>query len=192
MRAETFEKEILEKTLDEIKKVLGNKAKEYSTHDRLYNFKAAARVLNTSPKKALWGMALKHLISVIDIVEDIRPITPSVINEKIGDLINYLILLKALCFEADLINIEEKGHDLQQEIEKHTESISNVGLNKILSDKEIFINGKPVSIVPMSLKDIKIPEGRYARIRIETSDDPSFGHLKEKKPAKSGKNGKKR
>lgn len=90
---------ILKKRLSSIESVLAFKAKEYATQDRLHNFKVAARINNTTPAKALWGMALKHLVSITDIIE--RPIDfdPEIIDEKIGDMINYLILLEAILKE---------------------------------------------------------------------------------------------
>lgn len=98
MNTEQFE-EILESRLIEIKNVLGDKAKEYAIGDRLYNFKRAAEISRTTPQKALFGMFSKHLVSVIDLVEGNLANTRSMINEKIGDAINYLILLEAILKE---------------------------------------------------------------------------------------------
>jgi len=82
-----------------INNVLASKAKEYAIGDRLYNFKRAAEIQRTTPKKALLGMLAKHLVSVIDIIEDSIPATEHLIEEKLGDAINYLILLEALLKE---------------------------------------------------------------------------------------------
>jgi hypothetical protein len=38
----------------------------------------------------------KHLVSIKDIVSDNVPITDQLVSEKIGDVINYLILLEAM------------------------------------------------------------------------------------------------
>lgn len=84
---------------DAIKKTLGKKAVEYAFGDRLYNFKRAAEIARTTPAQALFGMFSKHLVSVIDMVEGTRPATDAVIDEKIGDAINYLILLEAVLKE---------------------------------------------------------------------------------------------
>lgn len=88
-----------------ITKILQKKANEYSKwDDRLYNFKRSAMISNCQPETALLGMNNKHLVSVIDIVEAIEK-NPDVvfqeeyINEKVGDLINYCILLEALLHE---------------------------------------------------------------------------------------------
>ena len=93
--------EILEKRILSIKSILGNKAKEYAMGgDRLHNFKVAARVKNESPEKALWGMAIKHLVCIIDMVDGELEATAPMVDEKIGDMINYLILLEALMKEG--------------------------------------------------------------------------------------------
>jgi hypothetical protein len=94
--------EILGSRISKITEVLGKKAAEYARGDRLHNFKAAARMGNTTPEDALLGMWRKHLISVFDIIEDTKKgIDPTeyLIDEKIGDSINYLILLEALMRE---------------------------------------------------------------------------------------------
>lgn len=99
MKTEQFN-QIVEQQCETIKKVLMKKAKEYaSDDDRLYNFKAAARINNTTPLLALWGMATKHLVCVQDLITGKLKITPGVVDEKIGDLINYLILAKAEMIE---------------------------------------------------------------------------------------------
>jgi hypothetical protein len=101
MDQKTFSK-ILENRLKQIKSVLGEKAGEYAQRgDRLHNFKVAARANQMSPEQALWGMATKHLVSVMDLVNGDLCAKPAVVNEKIGDMINYLILLEAI-FKEDI------------------------------------------------------------------------------------------
>jgi len=98
MNAERFEA-ILESRLFSVRQVLGDKAKEYAVGDRLYNFKRAAEILRTTPQRALAGMLVKHLVSVLDLVEGSISPTENMVNEKIGDAINYLILLEAMLKE---------------------------------------------------------------------------------------------
>jgi hypothetical protein len=75
------------------------KGKEYRrNNDPLHNFNVAAQLGNTTREKALWGFALKHYLSFMDILNDIEKNnlpTEELISEKIGDLINYLILCEA-------------------------------------------------------------------------------------------------
>lgn len=92
--------EILERRLLKIEEVLVYKAKEYAQDgDRLNNFKVAGRIQNESPAKALWGMAVKHLVSIEDIIEGRLSASDGIVDEKIGDMINYLILLEAVLKE---------------------------------------------------------------------------------------------
>lgn len=96
--------QLVEERCEQIKKTLINKAKEYATkQDRFHNFTVAGRLLNISPEKALLGMMSKHLVSVFDLVEWAieapEKLNIAIINEKIGDSINYLILLEGLLKE---------------------------------------------------------------------------------------------
>ena len=104
MNNEEF-RDILNTRLERIQEVLGEKAKEYArNNDALHNFNFGARLINKTREEVLWeGYALKHLASVFDMIDDIRqgniPADEHV-NEKIGDLINYLILLEACIKET--------------------------------------------------------------------------------------------
>ena len=99
MKTKEFEI-ILQNRLEKIKSILSSKAAEYMQNsDRLYNFKRAATIAGITPEKALFGMLNKHLVSVIDLIENSDSISEYLVNEKIGDLINYLILLEAIFIE---------------------------------------------------------------------------------------------
>lgn len=87
---------LLENRIHKIKTVLAKKSKEYSSNsDRLHSFKLAARLHTSTPQKSLLGMLMKHLVSVIGLVDKESP-TAALVDEKIGDTINYLILLEAI------------------------------------------------------------------------------------------------
>ena len=93
--------EIVNSRVEKIKKILVAKATEYASKtDRFHNFNIAGRVAGTTPEKALYGMMLKHEVSVLDLIEmaDSEPwkLNETLIDEKIGDNINYLILLEGL------------------------------------------------------------------------------------------------
>ena len=83
--------------------ILAAKSKEYSrSGDKLHNFHRAAALLDCSPEKALIGMMAKHIVSVLDLVDDIEAgglPDEALVSEKIGDLVNYSILLEALITE---------------------------------------------------------------------------------------------
>lgn len=103
MTNEEFEK-ILEGRLEATKKVLGVKASEYARgSDRLHNFKRVAEVKRITPAEACIDGFCKHLVSILDMVDDHSKGVSNVISiweEKIGDAINYLILLEALVKEC--------------------------------------------------------------------------------------------
>ena len=95
---------IAEDQLDHCMRVMGGKSAEYARGgDKLHNFKRAAQVAGNSPEEALLGMALKHYVSILDIVDDAvagkKDAPPEVLREKFGDWINYMLLLMALLLE---------------------------------------------------------------------------------------------
>ena len=116
MNSEEFKK-VVDGCIENIKKVLESKSQEYSSKDdKLHNFVEAAKIMRCKTKEfALLGMLNKHLVSIIDMVEKYEKygILPdeNMVEEKIGDGINYFILLKA-CFLEDIYNaIEKKANE---------------------------------------------------------------------------------
>jgi hypothetical protein len=96
--------DVVHNRLNEISNTLIRKAKEYATNtDRFHNFRTAARIKMETPERALLGIWMKHLVSILDIIDWVEQypekITEAIINEKIGDNINYLILLEGLLKE---------------------------------------------------------------------------------------------
>jgi hypothetical protein len=91
--------ELVHQRVKKTKNTLVVKGREYRrNNDPLHNFNVAAQVSNTTREKALWGFAVKHYVSFLDIMDDIeKGLLPreEVVDEKIGDLINYLILCEA-------------------------------------------------------------------------------------------------
>ena len=88
--------------------MIREKHKEYSRdNDKLHNFKRAAEIRgNITPETALVGMMMKHIVSVLDMVDDIENYqelpTERFLVEKITDTINYLVLLEALITERNI------------------------------------------------------------------------------------------
>ena len=103
MNAEDFNK-IVAARMAWCNKTLCAKGDEYARDgDRLWNFKAAGRKRNQHPAQALAGMEVKHDVSVDDIIDGLaQGIVPpkEMVAEKIGDSINYLLLLEGLIEEA--------------------------------------------------------------------------------------------
>ncbi len=110
---------LVEDQVKQIKKTLASKGDEYSPgqDDALHNFNVGMLMTQASGKarsreEVIWGMAMKHHISIMDMVlfdVDARPetITIEKINEKFGDMINYLILMKASIMQT--IKISEQA-----------------------------------------------------------------------------------
>ena len=97
MNAETFNKVIREQ-IERCENTLCKKADEYATDDRLHNFKVAAGLQDCLPTTALAGMMAKHTVSVYDMIrglEEGKSYPLELWDEKIGDSINYLLLLAA-------------------------------------------------------------------------------------------------
>jgi len=86
-----------------IENVLLAKGKEYTRgNDRFSNFKTSGRRQGISPERALNSMRDKHEVSLLDIINDLdigNLPSEALLEEKIGDSINYLILLEGLIKE---------------------------------------------------------------------------------------------
>lgn len=116
MRTEEFNA-VVESRIEKIRSVLASKAVEYSKNDdRHHNFKEGARIFNCTPERHLMFLNSKHLISINDMVtgfeefhiaprnEIERELEIAKWEEKIGDAINYLILLEGLVKERIIVN----------------------------------------------------------------------------------------
>jgi hypothetical protein len=92
------------------------KTGEYSRDDdRLYNFKRAAAMLRCSPERALLGFVTKHIVSLMDMIDDIDSgnlADDKLWDEKIGDIILYMILLRSLIVERRSMLEEQKNNTL--------------------------------------------------------------------------------
>ena len=95
----SFFKTVLRDTLNSIEKTLGVKAMEYVRNDNaMHNFDVGARITGQTREKVLHGFALKHHVSIHDMRNDIEAgklPSKEIVDEKVGDAINYLILEKA-------------------------------------------------------------------------------------------------
>lgn len=98
--------QIVDRRIELTRNVLQKKGAEYASNTNVFeNFEKAkhpARV--DSREAALWGMAMKHFVSIGDMVQDTESnprvvFHPNYIEEKIGDMINYLILLEGMLKE---------------------------------------------------------------------------------------------
>lgn len=78
--------------------VLGVKAGEYATEDRLHNFKAISDLTRgkVTPLQVAMILRGKQVISLYDKVFGDEPVSEEFFNEKAGDDANYIVLAKAL------------------------------------------------------------------------------------------------
>jgi len=102
MTHEEFEK-VFEARIALCRSVLIEKNAEYARGgDKLSNFKKASGRLGSTPESALLGMETKHSISIVDLIQDLergQHHSMAIWEEKIGDELNYLLLLRALLSE---------------------------------------------------------------------------------------------
>ena len=97
-RSKTYSERI-EDMIEHCKDMLLTKHTEYATEDDFHNFNVAASLQNVTPQQALVGMMTKHVVSVCDLVNDHaegREIPLDKWKEKIGDNVNYLLILWAM------------------------------------------------------------------------------------------------
>lgn len=98
MQNETFNK-VIDKQINHCLETLVVKASEYATEDRLHNFKVAAELQGKTVRQAIAGMMAKHTVSVFDMCDADDLASVALWDEKIGDHLNYLLLLRAAVAE---------------------------------------------------------------------------------------------
>ena len=114
MKAERFE-QILERRKALMTQVLSHKAKEYASDvDRLQNFVDAQALLfpealddEGARARCVLAFMAKHVVSVFQMVRSGKSFPRSAWDEKIGDLINYGVLLEAALEDDGLVTHEK-------------------------------------------------------------------------------------
>ena len=92
--------EIVNKRFVKAKKVLLVKAEDYATDaDRLRNFKDGAFINQISEEEYALALVTKHIVALRDFITGDKDITAKFIDEKIGDIINYMLLIEAILTE---------------------------------------------------------------------------------------------
>lgn len=110
--------DFIDRVINGITEKLTIKAKEYvRNNDVFHNFNQGAIFRDKDPRVILYGMMLKHIISINDLIADVenkkREPNVSEWEEKCGDNIIYLILL------LSLVNAKYSG--IHREFEKTTQ-----------------------------------------------------------------------
>lgn len=97
--------QIIETKLEETHKVLLDKNAGYANEDRLHAFTTATALgpEGETRSQALAGMMKKHTVSVYDMINSGEAYSEEMWDEKIGDHINYLLLLRATIVEDKLV-----------------------------------------------------------------------------------------
>lgn len=106
MTTEEFDK-VIERRVELINTVMRSKNREYATDaDKFHNFKSARGIsFHCTQEKVAWEFMTKHLQSIKDMLEKVdkggHNSVPNAdyIEEKIGDAINYLILIEGMLKE---------------------------------------------------------------------------------------------
>ena len=89
---------VFDETIDTIKNLLLKKSIEYSSdNDKLANFKYMAG--EKSPEQILFGYLHKHFVSVGMMCDSGKDYDFKLWEEKINDIIAYMLLLKAVIVE---------------------------------------------------------------------------------------------
>jgi hypothetical protein len=90
----------IEHRINKCKDVLSYKNSEYaSQQDVMSNFRNAANFLGTTPEKVAFCYMMKHFESIKSILYDNKPVTRKLYEEKMTDLINYLLLIDAMMMD---------------------------------------------------------------------------------------------
>lgn len=142
---------LLERRIELMRTTLRSKGDEYNFGtDRLENFKHQAAIRKCSTAEAVLGNLAKHVASIVDMVLSVREFGCEVWDEKIGDAINYLVLLEAVVCEGPPAEAARNGvpRDVTLALEACqgvlTGQHCDVGdaLEKIRSARKV-VDGKP-------------------------------------------------
>lgn len=123
---------------------LGSKNREYNpTEDKLGNFKRSAALVGSTAASECAAFMRKHIVSVMDLAND-PPLNAEklahLIKEKIGDLINYALLLECCLIES---NYELQQQAIAVSSLKGAEALkSAVGIGTTLKADVFFDSAK--------------------------------------------------
>jgi hypothetical protein len=150
MTREDFSRRV-EKRIDLVRQTLLTKHKEYAKDDNVFrNFDEAAGglSLHSTSAEVLWSYMTKHLVSIKDIVSDNTPVTNEIVSEKIGDVINYLILLEAMLNEKG-----ERHCKLKEAYAKH--KLYNKSVDRLsMWTSDYTKNTDMLGLVKMAANDV--------------------------------------
>lgn len=162
MKTEEFNK-LVEEQIDRCRNMLIRKSTYGSESDRLHNFKAFAALSGESQEEVCGGYLGKHLVSIYDMISKTGKGSKYLLpewDEKIGDAINYLLILSAIVREDLNTVVSEMYPSLFPD---KTEAVSWSPHKDQLSGKlrsVIFNNRKDAEDVLSSLAELLMAYGR--------------------------------
>lgn len=179
MNGPAFE-EHLEEVLSKIRDILLSKNGAYNANEeKLGTFISAAKLKGETPAQALWGMQVKHLVSVNSMIGSGEYYPLDLWDEKIIDVINYMILLRAIivdeippqaasyndecCTKGDIL--EDGAEEFVATVFENPEFESALvrAFKQAFGDKDSFIinvHNYTTSVPSTSLSDMKKYGGR--------------------------------
>lgn len=141
MKNEAFN-EAIDEILTSSRDVLTRKSEGYSNEeDRLHNFRTGAALNGITMEQVCWGMATKHIISIRDMVMSGETYDADIWDEKLGDAINYLALLKAITTEVSKPSDESLASLREQLAGPRPPSEAPTKITG-LSDGDVFVNNQ--------------------------------------------------
>lgn len=120
MTKEDFSNQIVARRLELIKKVLESKGVEYgASKSAFHTFDESTGIsLHSKNASTAWEMCVKHLTSIKNIISDFEYCgqlpSESILEEKIGDAINYFILIEGMLKEH--IKAAQKIEPVQEKL----------------------------------------------------------------------------
>lgn len=107
-------KDSISEMLTHCAETLNAKRKEYAQGSDFHNFEVTAKITGGTPEQALAGMMAKHTVSIYDMIRSgDQPIEKW--QEKIGDHINYLLILWAMVRKKAEESVEESVEEPVEE-----------------------------------------------------------------------------
>lgn len=101
MQHKEFE-QIATNILSRVKHCLTAKGIEYSKSDSVFfNFEEGGKILGNTKEQTLLYYMSKHIVSIVSMIKDDKEKPMEVWQEKITDIICYLILLEAMKHEEN-------------------------------------------------------------------------------------------
>ena len=192
MDGKTFEA-FVESRIEHIRQILIVKGREYvpgsAETSRFHNFELGAALNDSSIEETLWGFVTKHIVSVSDMVK--VPSTNHSLaawNEKLGDIVVYMLLLHGMVQEAhDETSVTKQAlkayhdhvNDLAGNPGEDEDDISKESpLTKAFTEAD-FAYEKEVAEAAGPNIGMEPPRNRFAKVQTARENPPVYLHTQE-------------